>query len=74
MKSTPGMELDSATLLGSASGIMEFEVCTLAYQVNLRGERDGQSPRDTSAIVAYCAHARTVVFGIASCSMRYQYA
>ena len=47
MKSMPGMELDSATLLGSGTGVKEDDVCALAHRLaglaaKLRAGRDGR--------------------------------
>ena len=49
MKSTPGMELDSATLLGTATGVKEDDVRALAHRLaglatKLRAGHDGQFP------------------------------
>lgn len=68
MKSTPGLELDSATLFGSKTGVTENDVCALAHPLaglaaKLRAERQGRPPSfvhlpyrdDTGAIAARAA-------------------
>lgn len=72
MKSTPGLELDSATLLGPVLGVKEEDVCALTPRLaglagKLRAARTGQAAsflhlpyrEDTSAIAAHAARIAT---------------